>query len=132
MIWDWARGKRVHTFNAEHAVPQVDFDPTRPRVVLTGSDGLAEVWDLESGERVTVLAGPSGGVKDLAFRPDGSRTDRHREPRRPGAAVPTRTRVHKILSCEGPGAPWRASPSRCEARLLQPVRRCPGLGSRHR
>jgi WD40 repeat protein/DNA-binding SARP family transcriptional activator len=73
MIWDWARGGRVHTFDADSPVPQVDFDPTGPRVVLTGSDGLAEVWDLESGERMTVLAGPSGGVKDLAFSPDGSR-----------------------------------------------------------
>jgi WD40 repeat protein len=51
----------------------VDFNPNRPRVVLSGSDGLAEVWDVESGARVAVLAGPSGGVKDLAFSPDGSR-----------------------------------------------------------
>ena len=28
---------------------------------------------MESGERLAVLAGPSGGVKDLAFSPDGSR-----------------------------------------------------------
>ncbi len=73
MIWDWARGKRVLTIDADSPVPQVDFDPTGPRVVLTGSDGLAEVWDVDSGERVAVLAGPSGGVKDLAFSPDGSR-----------------------------------------------------------
>jgi WD40 repeat protein/DNA-binding SARP family transcriptional activator len=73
MIWDWARGKRVLTIDADSPVPQVDFDPTGPRVVLTGSHGLAEVWDVESGERATVLAGPSGGVKDLAFSPDGSR-----------------------------------------------------------
>jgi WD40 repeat protein len=73
-IWDWARGELVLTIDADTpSYPQVDLDPTGPRVVLTGSDGLAEVWDVDSGERVTVLAGPSGGVKDLAFSPDGSR-----------------------------------------------------------
>jgi WD40 repeat protein len=36
-------------------------------------DGLAEVWDVESGERLAVLAGPPGGVNDVAFSPDGSR-----------------------------------------------------------
>jgi WD40 repeat protein len=50
----------------------VDFDPTGPRVVLSGSDGLAEIWDVQSGTRAAVLAGPPGGVKDLAFSPDGS------------------------------------------------------------
>jgi len=75
MIWDWARGELVLTIDADSDFdfPQVDFDPTGPRIVLTGSDGLAEVWDVNSGERMTVLAGSSGGVKDLAFSPDGSR-----------------------------------------------------------
>ena len=38
--------------------------------MVSGSDGLAEVWDVESGERPALLA---GGVKDLAFSSDGSR-----------------------------------------------------------
>jgi WD40 repeat protein/DNA-binding SARP family transcriptional activator len=75
MIWDWARGELVLTIDADSDFdfPQVDFDPTGPRIVLTGSEGLAEVWDVESGERLAVLARPSGGAKDLAFSPDGSR-----------------------------------------------------------
>jgi len=40
---------------------------------LSGSDGIAEIWDVESGERLAALAGPAGGVKGLAFSPDGSR-----------------------------------------------------------
>jgi WD40 repeat protein/class 3 adenylate cyclase/type II secretory pathway predicted ATPase ExeA len=72
-VWEWARGEVVLTIDAEGPWPQVDFDPNRPRVVLSGSDGLAEVWDVESGARVAVLAGPPGGVKDLAFSPAGSR-----------------------------------------------------------
>jgi WD40 repeat protein len=72
-VWEWARGEVVLTIEAEGPYAQVDFDPSGPRVVLSGSDGLAEIWDVESGERVAVLAGPPGGVKDLVFSPDGSR-----------------------------------------------------------
>jgi WD40 repeat protein len=72
-VWDWARRDVLLTIDAEGPWPQVEFDPNGPRVVLSGSDGIAEIWDVESGERLAVLAGPSGGVKGLAFSPDGSR-----------------------------------------------------------
>jgi WD40 repeat protein len=72
-VWDWRRGEVLITIQAEGPYAQVDFDPNRPRVVLSGSDGLAEIWDVDSGERVAVLAAPPGGVKDLVFSPDGSR-----------------------------------------------------------
>jgi WD40 repeat protein len=72
-VWDWRRGEVLLTVDAEGPWAQVDFDPNGPRVVLSGSGGLAEIWDVESGERVAVLAGPPGGVKDLVFSPDGSR-----------------------------------------------------------
>jgi WD40 repeat protein len=72
-VWDWKRGEVLLTIDAEGPFARVDFDPTGPRVVLSGSDGLAEIWDVESGERLAVLAGPPGGVKDLVFSPDGSR-----------------------------------------------------------
>jgi WD40 repeat protein/DNA-binding SARP family transcriptional activator len=71
-IWDWARRDVLRTIDAEGPWPRVDFDPIGPRVVLSGSDGLAEIWDVQSGTRAAVLAGPPGGVKDLAFSPDGS------------------------------------------------------------
>jgi WD40 repeat protein/DNA-binding SARP family transcriptional activator len=72
-VWEWPRGEVVLTIDAEGPWAQVDFDPNGPRVVLSGSNGLAEIWDVESGARLAVLAGPPGGVKDLAFSPDGSR-----------------------------------------------------------
>jgi WD40 repeat protein/DNA-binding SARP family transcriptional activator len=71
-VWEWTRGEVVLTIDAEGPWAQVDFDPTGPRVALTGPEGLAEIWDVESDERLAVLAGPPGGVKDLAFSPDGS------------------------------------------------------------
>jgi len=72
-VSDWAARHVVLTIPAEGPSPQVDFDPTGPRVALSGSDALAEVWDVESGERLALMDGPSGGVKDLAFSPDGWR-----------------------------------------------------------
>jgi WD40 repeat protein/DNA-binding SARP family transcriptional activator len=72
-VWDWARGDTLLTVDAEGPSPQVDFHPSGPRVVLSGSGGLAEIWDVDSSERLAVLAGPPGGVKDLAFSSDGSR-----------------------------------------------------------
>jgi WD40 repeat protein len=72
-VWEWRQGEVILTIDAEGPWAQVDFDPTGPRVVLSGSDGLAEIWDVESAERLAVLPGPPGGVKDLAFSLDGSR-----------------------------------------------------------
>jgi WD40 repeat protein len=72
-VWDWATRDALLTIDAEGPSTQVDFDPNGPRVVLSGSDALAEIWDVERGTRAAVLAGPPGGVKDLAFSPDGSR-----------------------------------------------------------
>lgn len=72
-VWDWARRDVLLTIDAEGPWAQVEFDPNGPRVVLSGSDGLGEIWDVESGERLGVLAGPPGGVKGLTFSPDGSR-----------------------------------------------------------
>jgi WD40 repeat protein/DNA-binding SARP family transcriptional activator len=72
-IWDWAKRDVLHTIEAEGPWTQVDFDPNGPRVVLSGSDGLAEVWDVASGERVAVSTGAPGGVKGIAYSPDGSR-----------------------------------------------------------
>jgi WD40 repeat protein len=72
-VWDWRRGEVLFTTRAEGPYPQVDFDPSGPRVVVSGVDRLAEIWDVESGDRLAVLAGPPGGVNDLVFSPDGSR-----------------------------------------------------------
>jgi WD40 repeat protein/serine/threonine protein kinase len=70
-IWDWERGVVVRTIGAD-AFP-VDFDPSGSRIATAGQSGQAEIWDVESGTRVAVLAGNSGAINDVAFSPDGSR-----------------------------------------------------------
>jgi WD40 repeat protein/DNA-binding SARP family transcriptional activator/tRNA A-37 threonylcarbamoyl transferase component Bud32 len=72
-VWDWRRKEVLLSIDAGGSLPRVDFDPSGPRVVVSGRDGLAEIWDVQSRERVAVLAGPPGGVNDLAYSSDGSR-----------------------------------------------------------
>jgi WD40 repeat protein len=69
-IWDWERGEVVRTIEAN--VYSLDFDPSGSRIATAGPEGV-EIWNVESGTRVSVLEGQSGGVTDVAFSPDGSR-----------------------------------------------------------
>jgi WD40 repeat protein/DNA-binding SARP family transcriptional activator len=71
VIWDWKRGEIVATLDttAHRAV----FDQSGTRLVTTsGTEGVAKVWDPQSGELVATLAGHEGIVFDAAFSPDGS------------------------------------------------------------
>jgi WD40 repeat protein/DNA-binding SARP family transcriptional activator/tRNA A-37 threonylcarbamoyl transferase component Bud32 len=75
-IWDWARGEVARTIEVERTIDVVygvAFDPSGPRIAISGSGGVAEIWDVKSGRRVAFLQGPAGGAADLAFSPDGSR-----------------------------------------------------------
>ena len=69
-IWDWERGEIVRTISAD--AWSLDFDPSGSRIATAGRGGQAEIWDVESGTRLALLAGNSGGVNDVAFSPDGS------------------------------------------------------------
>ena len=69
-IWDWERGEVVRTIRD---VGGVTFDPLGPRIATVGPNGLVEISNVETGSRVVVLHGPTGGVTGVAFSPDGSR-----------------------------------------------------------
>ena len=70
-LWDWERREVVRTIKTDGY--WMDFDPSGSRIATAGPEGLAEIWDVDSGTRVAVLAGHSGGFNDIAFGPDGSR-----------------------------------------------------------
>jgi WD40 repeat protein/DNA-binding SARP family transcriptional activator len=75
-IWDWARGEVVRTIEVARTINEVygvAFDPSGPRIAMSGSEGLAEIWDVGGMRPLAVLQGPAGGATDLAFAPDGSR-----------------------------------------------------------
>ena len=69
-IWDWERGEVVRTIGTN--TNRVAFDSTGARVATSRlAEGIVDVWDAETGERVATLSGP-GQIGDLIYSPDGS------------------------------------------------------------
>jgi WD40 repeat protein len=72
-VWDWERGEVVTTIKAGGPVAVV-FDPRGGRIATTRwTESLADVWDVESGQKLATFAGHSGYLwPEVAFSPDGS------------------------------------------------------------
>jgi WD40 repeat protein/DNA-binding SARP family transcriptional activator len=69
-IWDWRRGEVVATIDT--TTDKVVFDPTGTRIATSRLvEGVADVWDARTGDRVATLAAPSE-ISDLTFGPDGT------------------------------------------------------------
>ena len=71
-VWDWKSDHVERTIRGDTGFEFVSFDPTGERVVVSGRlNGLAEVWDITTGKRVSTLASPPM-IADLTFNPDGT------------------------------------------------------------
>jgi RNA polymerase sigma factor (sigma-70 family) len=81
-LWDLATGKEVRQFKSAGAVKSVAFSPDGARLASASGEDLyptwknpkpaeACVWDVASGERLFRLEGHEGGVKSVAYSPDG-------------------------------------------------------------
>jgi WD40 repeat protein len=69
-IWDWRRGEIVRTI--ETSANLVVFDPTGTRIATARRvEGVADVWDARTGDRVATLAAASL-ISDITFDPDGT------------------------------------------------------------
>jgi WD40 repeat protein len=72
LIWDWRERKVVTTIRTSSV--GIAFDPSGERLATSNvEEGKAEVWDVATGERLTVLSGHSGGVSDVSWHPDPER-----------------------------------------------------------
>jgi WD40 repeat protein/DNA-binding SARP family transcriptional activator len=69
-VWDWGLGQVVQTIRTPAL--GVAFDPTGTRIAAANSGGLGEVYDLESGDKLTTLDGHTGHIFDIAYSPDGT------------------------------------------------------------
>jgi WD40 repeat protein len=68
-IWDWERGEVVRTIGT--SARRVVFDPTGTHIVTSRFvEGVADVWDAQTGDRVTTLAAPAE-IGGLTYSPDG-------------------------------------------------------------
>ncbi len=82
-LWDVASGKAIRTIRVRGPVKGLAFSPDGRRLASAiGEDrystwmgpipgSAAQVWDVETGEQNLKLAGHDGGVKAVAFAPDG-------------------------------------------------------------
>ena len=69
-VWDWKRGEVVATIDT--TADKVVFDPTGARIATSRLvEGVADVWDAQTGDRVATLAAPSA-ISDITFGPDGT------------------------------------------------------------
>ncbi|HME09318.1 MAG TPA: WD40 repeat domain-containing protein [Bryobacteraceae bacterium] len=72
-IWETATGKFLGEFSSpqEKLLRSLDASPDG-RLLLTGKEnGLAEVWNWQTGQRVSLCAGHAGPVKGVALSLDG-------------------------------------------------------------
>src|SRR5262249_32252727 len=72
-IWDVAtRQKRVSCPSASHQGISLAYSPGGTRLAMASLEGLLELWDARTGQRLDTLKGHRGYVRIVAFSPDGS------------------------------------------------------------
>jgi len=77
--WEWGRlqylcGQDLMTFWGHRGIVySVAFSPDGSRLVAAGGDDTANLWDLQTGSRVSTFGGHKGTVYTVAFSPDGER-----------------------------------------------------------
>ncbi|MFN0123052.1 MAG: hypothetical protein ACKV2V_21335, partial [Blastocatellia bacterium] len=70
-VFDVASGSEIHGLEHEHGVISAGISPDG-NFVLTGSaDGLARVWDLQTGGLVRSFGSPSDPITAAMYAPDG-------------------------------------------------------------
>ena len=71
-LWDWRSDTLLRRITG--SAFGVDYDPSGPRLVTWRFlEGVADVWDARTGERLFTLEGHSGVVSDVAFDAAGER-----------------------------------------------------------
>src|SRR5436190_1667045 len=66
-----AGGQLVHTFKQHNGVGRVAFNAAGDRLITTGLEGTAKVWDTKTWGHVYHLRGHTQGVTALACTPAG-------------------------------------------------------------
>jgi WD40 repeat protein len=73
-IWDLASRESPVTWPSDSDFGYcLAFSPNGKRLAMGGAEGLAELWDTATGQKVQSFKGHFGPVNALAFSPDGTR-----------------------------------------------------------
>jgi WD40 repeat protein/DNA-binding SARP family transcriptional activator len=71
-LWDWRSGRMLR--HIQGSAFGVEFDPSGRRLASWRFlEGVADVWDTRTGERLSTLEGHSGLLQDVDFDPMGER-----------------------------------------------------------
>ena len=74
-LWDVESGKLLRLFTGRNNLAgfwDVAFSPDGRKALAAGGDGVARLWDLDSGQELLALGTPSGHrLWTVAFTPDG-------------------------------------------------------------
>jgi WD40 repeat protein len=75
VVFDLAMRQRVATWSSASTalLLSLAFSPDGTRAASGSLDGLVELWDTQTGQRVDTFRGHVGGVRSVAFSPDGTR-----------------------------------------------------------
>jgi WD40 repeat protein/tRNA A-37 threonylcarbamoyl transferase component Bud32 len=76
VVFDLTTRQRVATWSSAstgHSLLSLAFSPDGTRAAGGSLDGLVELWDTQTGQRVDMFRGHVGGVESVAFSPEGTR-----------------------------------------------------------
>jgi WD40 repeat protein len=69
LLWDW-RTDTTQSWDVGTGTGPV-YSPDGTQLAIRNIAGPAEVWDVDSGQRLRTLEGHTAGVVEVAFSPDG-------------------------------------------------------------
>ncbi|UCC62505.1 MAG: WD40 repeat domain-containing protein, partial [Anaerolineae bacterium] len=70
-VWEVASGQKILTLEHSASLRGVAFSPDGKLLASTGYDGVAVIWDMETGQVAQTLMGPASEMLNVAFSPDG-------------------------------------------------------------
>jgi len=70
-LWDLETGQTIFEVSQPVRIWGVAFSPDGTRFATAGFDGIASVWDTETGKEIINLSGHSSTVIGISFSPDG-------------------------------------------------------------
>jgi WD40 repeat protein len=72
-VWDAQTGQELFTFGHTDQVLHAAWSSDGTRIVTTGRDKTAKMWDADTGTELLTLSGHTGWVEHAAWNPDDTR-----------------------------------------------------------